>query len=157
MLADVTTAYDEWRFHAVFRTIYDYVGDLSGVYLDVLKDRLYADAPASRSRRSAQTVLSAILGVLVRVLAPILSFTAEEVWLFMPAALRDAKSVHLSDWPVLEFAEDLSGLEAAYGTVLSVREDVHQGVGRGAERQGDRQEPGGRSQPDRSAGRGRRA
>jgi isoleucyl-tRNA synthetase len=124
MLREVTTAYDEWRFHAVFRTIYDYVGDLSGVYLDVLKDRLYADAPASVSRRSAQTVLSAILCVLVRILAPILSFTAEEVWLFMPEALRDAKSVHLSDWPTLEFAEDLSDLEAAYATVQTVREVV---------------------------------
>ena len=124
MLREVTTAYDEWRFHAVFRTIYDYVGDLSGVYLDVLKDRLYADAPASVSRRSAQTVLSAILGVLVRVLAPILSFTAEEVWLFMPEALRDAKSVHLSDWPTLEFAEDLGELEVAYATVLTAREAV---------------------------------
>jgi isoleucyl-tRNA synthetase len=100
------------------------VGDLSGVYLDVLKDRLYADAPASLSRRSAQTVLSAILGVLVRILAPILSFTAEEVWLFMPEALRDAKSVHLSNWPTLEFAEDLGGLETAYAAVLSVREGV---------------------------------
>jgi isoleucyl-tRNA synthetase len=124
MLREVTTAYDEWRFHAVFRTIYDYVGDLSGVYLDVLKDRLYADAPASVSRRSAQTVLSAILGVLVRILAPILSFTAEEVWLFMPEALRDAKSVHLSDWPVLEFAEDLSELETGYATVQIVRDVV---------------------------------
>ena len=113
VLADVTKAYDEWRFHVVFRTIYDYVGDLSGVYLDVLKDRLYADAPDSVSRRSAQTVLSAILGVLVRVLAPILSFTAEETWQYMPEALRDAESVHLSDWPVL----DSCGRRRARGVV----------------------------------------
>ena len=60
--------------------------------------------PISASRRSAQTVLAEILGVLVRVLAPILSFTAEEVWQYMPDALRDAESVHLSDWPVLDVA-----------------------------------------------------
>jgi len=123
MLDEVTAAYDEWRFHAVFRTVFDYVGDLSAVYLDVLKDRLYADAPASRSRRSAQTVLSAILGVLVRALAPVLSFTAEEVWGFMPESLRDGRSVHLSDWPVLPYAADPE-LEAAFATVLSVREAV---------------------------------
>ena len=48
MLVDVTKAYDDWRFHVVFRTVYDYVGDLSSVYLDVLKDRLYADAADQR-------------------------------------------------------------------------------------------------------------
>ena len=58
----VTAAYDEWRFHAVYRAIYDYVGDLSSVYLDVLKDRLYADAAHEPSRRSAQTVLAEMLG-----------------------------------------------------------------------------------------------
>lgn len=124
VLERVTTAYDEWRFHVVYRTIYDYVGDLSSVYLDVLKDRLYADAPDSASRRSAQTVLSAILGVLVRVLAPVLSFTAEEVWQFMPEALRDAKSVHLSDWPVMELPEGGAELGASFAKVLEVREAV---------------------------------
>jgi isoleucyl-tRNA synthetase len=124
VLSDLTIAYDEWRFHAVFRTIYDYVGDLSGIYLDVLKDRLYADAPSSASRRSAQTVLSAILGVLVRVLAPILSFTAEEVWQYMPESLRDAKSVHLSDWPRMDLGGGTAALETAYTTVLAVREAV---------------------------------
>jgi isoleucyl-tRNA synthetase len=121
----VTTAYDEWRFHVVFRLLYDYVGDLSSVYLDVAKDRLYADAPSSLSRRSAQTVLSGILGALVRVLTPILSFTAEEVWHFMPAAMRDAKSVQLSQWPTIEFPADESpSLLREYATVLEVREAV---------------------------------
>ena len=121
----VTAAYDEWHFHVVYRSIYEYVGELSSVYLDVLKDRLYADAAKSVSRRSAQTVLSAILGVLVRVLAPVLSFTCEEVWQFMPQSLRDAKSVHLSDWPVTAVASAEAGaLTQAYATVLAVREVV---------------------------------
>jgi isoleucyl-tRNA synthetase len=121
----VTGAYDAWRFHVVYRQIYDYVGDLSSIYLDVLKDRLYADAPKSVSRRSAQTVLASILGVLVRVLAPVLSFTCEETWQFMPEALRDAKSVHLSDWPTLSVpAQDAEKLRAEYATVLEVREAV---------------------------------
>ncbi len=125
VLERVTKNYDEWRFHMVYRTLFDYVGELSAVYLDVLKDRLYADAADSVSRRSAQTVLATILGVLVRVLAPILSFTAEEVWEFMPEALRDAESVHLSDWPTVELpAEDAAALRDAFATVLAVREVV---------------------------------
>jgi isoleucyl-tRNA synthetase len=125
VLAEVTTEYDTWRFHAVYRKLYEYVGDLSSVYLDVLKDRLYADAPDSLSRRSAQTVLAKITSVLVRVLAPVLSFTCEEVWRFMPEALRDAESVHLSDWPVLDLpAEQTAALRADYEIVLEVREAV---------------------------------
>lgn len=125
ILKRVTTAYDEWRFHTVYRTLYEYVGELSGVYLDVLKDRLYAEAPKSVSRRSAQTVLAEILRVLVRILAPILSFTAEEVWHFMPEALRDERSVHLSDWPQVDVpAEEASALREAYSVVLDVRDVV---------------------------------
>jgi isoleucyl-tRNA synthetase len=121
----VTTAYDEWRFHVVYRSVYDYVGELSSVYLDVLKDRLYADAPKSLSRRSAQTVLAQILGVLVRMLAPILSFTCEEVWHFMAEDLRDARSVHLSDWPsVAVDADEAAELTRIYADVLAVRESV---------------------------------
>jgi isoleucyl-tRNA synthetase len=121
----VTASYDEWRFHAVYRAVYDYVGEFSSIYLDVLKDRLYADAATGVSRRSAQTVLATALGVLVRVLAPILSFTCEEVWQFMPASMRDAKSVHLSDWPSVTVpAEEAAGLLGEYATVLEVRETV---------------------------------
>ena len=125
LLERVTTSYDEWRFHHVYRAIYDYVGDLSAVYLDVLKDRLYADAPASGSRRAAQTVLAEILGVLVRVLAPVLTFTCEEVWQHLPEAMRDAESVQLTDWPTVDLpAEPAAALRDAYGIVLEAREVV---------------------------------
>ncbi|PKQ10013.1 MAG: isoleucine--tRNA ligase [Actinobacteria bacterium HGW-Actinobacteria-9] len=124
-LERVTKHYDEWRFHMVYRTLFDYVGELSGVYLDVLKDRLYSDEASSVSRRSAQTVLAQILGVLVRVLAPVLSFTCEEVWEFAPESLRDAESVHLSDWPRLELStQDASAIRDAYAVVLEVRDTV---------------------------------
>jgi isoleucyl-tRNA synthetase len=125
LLDRVTTSYDEWRFHQVYRAIYDYVGELSSVYLDVLKDRLYADAPASASRRAAQTVLAEILGVLVRVLAPVLTFTCEEVWHFMPEAMRDAESVQLTGWPSLDLpAEKAAELRDGYAVVLEAREVV---------------------------------
>jgi isoleucyl-tRNA synthetase len=123
----VTRAYDDWKFHTVYHTIFNYcVTDLSAFYLDLLKDRLYSDATDSVSRRSAQTVLSAILFDLVRMVAPILSFTAEEVWQFAPSKLRgDAISVHLAGWPTVELpVEEVDQLRAAYGVVLDVREVV---------------------------------
>ena len=73
--------YDDFEFHKVYHAIYDFATvDLSAVYFDVLKDRLYTSAPKSQARRSAQTALYRLLDALVRLLAPLLSFTAEEVW-----------------------------------------------------------------------------
>ncbi len=120
----VTKHYDEWKFHAVYRTLFDYVGDLSSVYLDVVKDRLYADASDSLSRHSAQTVLAAILRALVRVLAPILTFTCEEVWEFQPEAMRDVESVQLADWPTIDLPAEADEIRSAYATVLEVRDVV---------------------------------
>ncbi len=127
LVRDVTAAYDEWRFHAVYRHIYEYcVTDLSSFYLDVLKDRLYADAADSHERRSAQTVLAAIATAMVRTVAPILTFTSEEVWLSLPETMRGGvDTVQLAGWPVVEIDESAAGgLRAAYGTVLEVRDVV---------------------------------
>ena len=74
LLDDVSAAYDAYKFHYVYRAVYDYiVNDLSAVYMDATKDRLYSEAPDSPRRRAVQTVLMNILEVLVRVLAPVLS------------------------------------------------------------------------------------
>ncbi|HEY5277683.1 MAG TPA: class I tRNA ligase family protein, partial [Coriobacteriia bacterium] len=127
LVRDVTVAYDEWRFHAVYRLLYEYCGaDLSSFYLDVLKDRLYADAPDSVGRRSAQTVLAAMLGAMVRMVAPILTFTSEEIWQLTPVALRgDAVSVQLAGWPDIAIGEEVAApLRDAYGTVRTVRDVV---------------------------------
>ena len=127
LVRDVTVAYDEWRFHAVYRLLYEYCGaDLSSFYLDVLKDRLYADAPDSVGRRSAQTVLAAMLGAMVRMVAPILTFTSEEIWQLTPVALRgDAVSVQLAGWPDIAIGEEVAApLRDAYGTVRIVRDIV---------------------------------
>lgn len=123
----VTKAYDDWKFHQVYHTVFNYcVIDLSSFYLDVLKDRLYSDAADSTSRRSAQTVLASMLQALVRLIAPILTFTSEEVWQFMPPALRgDVISVQLAGWPDVNVpAKEAEELRAAYGVVLEVREIV---------------------------------
>ena len=107
VLADVEKGYDEYRFHQVFRTLYEYViNDLSAIYMDVAKDRLYSEAPDSVARRSAQTVLMNILEVMVRVMSPILSFTCDEVWEHYPEAARNLDgrpfSVQLAGWPVAD-------------------------------------------------------
>ena len=127
LVRDVTQAYEEWRFHLVYRLIYDYcVSDLSAFYLDVVKDRLYSDEAASTARRSAQTVLAALLVTLVRLIAPVLTFTSEEVWQAMPESLRGGvESVQLASWPEMGVPEaDAAALRAGYARVLGVREAV---------------------------------
>ncbi len=93
-------AYEEYEFHVVYHRIVDLCTvDLSAIYLDVSKDTMYCEAPGSFERRSAQTAMDHILRGLVGVLAPILSFTAEEVYEAMPG--RKEASVHLTDFPQL--------------------------------------------------------
>ena len=103
LLSEVEDAYEAYRFNGVYRAAYDFVNDLSSVYMDVTKDRLYSEAPNSPRRRAAQTVLANILEVLVRVLSPILTFTCDEVWECYPPAMLSASgrpsSVQLAGWP----------------------------------------------------------
>ena len=106
LLRDCEDAYDSYKFQVVYRSCYDFVNELSSVYMDVTKDRLYSEAPDSPRRRAVQTVVMNILEVLVRVLAPILSFTCDEVWENYPEALRHGNpwpfSVQLAGWPARE-------------------------------------------------------
>ncbi len=96
----VRKAYGDYQFHMVYYTLYNYCTvDLSALYLDALKDRLYTSRSASRERKSAQTALHAILDTLVRLIAPILTFTAEEVWSAMPRERGSAESIHMTLFP----------------------------------------------------------
>src|SRR5882762_5694301 len=89
-----------YEFHRVYHAIHDYcVVDLSAFYFDVLKDRLYTKAPKSKSRRSAQTAVWKIASALVRLIAPILVFTSEEIWKYLPKSAGEPDSVHLSLFP----------------------------------------------------------
>ncbi|MBF0110338.1 MAG: isoleucine--tRNA ligase [Magnetococcales bacterium] len=98
LIDQVTSAYEEFAFHRVYQDLHYFCAvDMGAFYLDIIKDRLYCDAADSLSRRSAQTVLAAILDALVRLMAPILSFTAEEIWLQMTHRAED--SVHLAPFP----------------------------------------------------------
>jgi isoleucyl-tRNA synthetase len=95
--------YAAFEFHRVYHAVNDFaVVDLSGFYLDVLKDRMYTFAPTSQARRSAQTALWQITEALVRLVAPILSFTADEVWDYLPAVEGREASVHLALFPTPE-------------------------------------------------------
>ena len=93
-------SYEEFSFHQAFHALHNFcVVDLSGFYMDVLKDRLYTSAPADPARRGAQTVLYSLLLDMVRLMAPVLSFTAEEVWDHLPQAEDRPPSVHLALFP----------------------------------------------------------
>jgi isoleucyl-tRNA synthetase len=89
--------YSQYAFHKVYRAVYDFATtELSAVYFDVAKDRLYTAGPNSRARRSAQTALFRLNSALVRLLAPLLAYTCEEVWKHMKAGNTEAESVHLT-------------------------------------------------------------
>jgi isoleucyl-tRNA synthetase len=124
----ITQAYERYEFHRVYHDLNEFLAtELSAFYLDVLKDRLYLSLPDSLARRSAQTVLYYLAETLVRWLAPILSFTAEEIWRRLPAAER-AASVQLSDWPEPDPAWHDAELGARWERVLAIREAVHGAV-----------------------------
>lgn len=108
----VTKAYETFDFHVVFHTLYNYCTvDLSALYLDILKDRLYCEKNDGPLRRSAQTVLHYVLNALVKLTAPVLSFTAEEVWTALRPQTSDFASVHMQLFPEPVAAADLTDEE----------------------------------------------
>ncbi|MGD0445831.1 MAG: isoleucine--tRNA ligase [Edaphobacter sp.] len=116
--AKIREAYDDFEFHRAYHALNEYVNtDLSALYLDVLKDRLYTFAPNHPGRRSAQTALWRIAEALTRLIAPILSFTADEVWQLLPKVEGRPSSVHLSLFP------DIADIVP--GSVKQIEEDWH--------------------------------
>jgi isoleucyl-tRNA synthetase len=92
--------YSNYEFHRIYHAIHDFcVVDLSAFYYDVLKDRLYTKSANNKSRRSAQTVVWKITSALIRLMTPILVFTAEELWKFLPKAAGEPESVHIALFP----------------------------------------------------------
>ncbi len=125
LLKKVTGAYDTYQFHEVYHSVYNFcVVDLSAFYLDILKDRLYTFAANSYERRSAQTALTEILRVLIRIVAPLLPFTAEEIWRYLPKEMKGQDSVHLAEWPDPQMSLVNPMLEASWGQLLKIRAEV---------------------------------
>jgi isoleucyl-tRNA synthetase len=103
LLARCLDAYETFEFHAVYHALNNFCSvDLSALYLDIVKDRLYCEAPRSGARRSAQTALHRILDTLVHLMAPVLSFTAEEIWQHMPKPSGAAASIFMSHMPAAD-------------------------------------------------------
>jgi len=118
--------YGDFQFHRVYHAVNEFcIVDLSALYLDVLKDRMYTFAPTSIARRSAQTVIYKIAEALVRLVAPILSFTADEVWSYLPADAKRAASVHLTQFPKPdEVAPAIPALLTEWQKLLQIRDEA---------------------------------
>ena len=125
LICEVQQAYNDFAFHRVFSQIYNFCSvQMSSIYMDVLKDRMYCDPKASLSRRSAQTVMYQTLDCLVRMLAPILVHTAEEAWSAMPFRSQQTDSVHLATMPVADPAVDWQKDQALYDRLMGIRDMV---------------------------------
>jgi isoleucyl-tRNA synthetase len=129
--ADLVKRCREWYagydFHRVYHAVHDFcVVDLSSFYYDVLKDRLYTKAAKSKSRRSAQTAVWKITSALVRLIAPILVFTAEEIWRYLPKTAGEYESVHMALFSEeQELRTDIAPKQVALWELLSkVRGEV---------------------------------
>ena len=126
LIREVTAAYEKFEFYRAFHAVHQFASvELSSLYLDALKDRLYAESKLGVSRRTAQRVMAVLHSVLARLLAPLMPHTADEVWEFLPSFLKSEESVHLSDWPVPDPSLDLdSAALEDWSLRLSLREEI---------------------------------
>jgi isoleucyl-tRNA synthetase len=125
LIQRTSKAYDTYEFHIIYHALYNYcIVDLSSFYLDILKDRLYTSPSQSKERRSAQTAIYVILDSLARIMAPILAFTAEEIWNFMPGNSMNSESVHMTSLPVVNEAWKDEQLAEKWKKIIEIRGEV---------------------------------
>jgi isoleucyl-tRNA synthetase len=131
LISRVRTSYDEFEFHTIFHALNNFCSvDLSAVYLDILKDRLYTFRADSPLRRGSQTVLFEILVAMTKLMAPVLSFTAEEIWRTLETQSgghQGVSSVHLSTFPEIQPQWQDAALAEQWERLLKYRSQV-QGV-----------------------------
>jgi isoleucyl-tRNA synthetase len=119
---EILAAYDEYEFHVVYQKVSQFIAvELSAIYHDVIKDRLYTDPANSQRRRSTQTALHRLVTGLCQMLSPILAFTADEAWEFIPGA--GVESVHLSPWQAAGLALS-EAEENRWKRLLEIRERI---------------------------------
>jgi len=119
--AEITEAYRDYEYHLIYQKVHNFcVVDLGAFWLDILKDRLYTTPAGGRPRRSAQTAMYHVAEAMVRWLAPILSYTAEEIWKFLPGAREE--SVFLATWWQLPDVHPAPGVD--WDAVLALKSDV---------------------------------
>ena len=127
VIADCRAAYQAYEFHKVYHTLNQFCAvDLSSLYIDITKDRMYCDAPDSPRRRATQMAMHRLFDALCRLLAPITVFTAEEAWSYLGAS----KSVHLQLFPEPDTARQDSAVEEQVAQLLSLRGVIGQAVER---------------------------
>ena len=126
LIGDVREAYESYQFHLIYHYINNFCTiDMSKLYIDITKDRVYVEKKDSFSRRSAQTVMYLILNALTRILAPLLTFTAEEIWTAMPHAKSDdTRSVLLNDMPEQNEKFAFTEIEEKWNALFELRDDV---------------------------------
>lgn len=127
----VRASYDRYEYHTVYHGIHNFCAvEMSNIYLDIIKDRLYCDGIASHSRKSAQSAIYMILDGIVRLVAPILAFTAEEIWRDMPHDRNaDPMSVLFNAMPLPNPAYDYAeGQEEKWDKLLALRTDVNKAL-----------------------------
>ena len=127
--AKLEKLYDNFEFYTLFQEITNFcITDMSAFYLDIIKDRLYCEYKTSQKRRSAQTVLVEILQVLVRVISPVLSFTAEEIWEKMPENIKEVESIHLASWVELKPEYIDNDLEEKWNKIYHLRREINKKI-----------------------------
>ncbi|CAN2039972.1 Isoleucine--tRNA ligase [Candidatus Magnetomoraceae bacterium gMMP-15] len=121
--------YEAYEFHNIYHGLNNFCTlDLSAFYLDILKDRLYTSPPASLERRSSQTVLYHILHAMVRLMAPVLCFTSEEIWKYMPETPVKQRSVHLTNFPEVSDVWFNEELAVKWDMILKLRGEVTKAI-----------------------------
>ncbi len=126
LIASCVEAYDKYQFHIVYHNISNFcILDMSKLYIDITKDRVYTEKSGSKARRSAQTAMYLILDALTRLIAPILVFTSDEIWESMPHTSADDKlSVFLNDMPKYTEAYAFTEVEEHYNKLFDIRDDI---------------------------------
>ena len=130
VIEKAVAAYERYEFHMLYNAILNFcIVDLSNFYLDILKSRLYTEKPDSFERRSAQSAMFMILDALVKLLAPVIVFTAEEIWKFMPHYDSDDKaSVMFSEMPKADAKYNDEALAQKWEKIIAVRNDVNKAL-----------------------------
>lgn len=120
----VLQGYDKYEFHWVYHTVHNFCAvELSAIYLDIVKDRLYVEGKDSTLRRASQTVLYELLNAVVRLVAPVLTFTADEIWPYVPG-VKEGSNIQIEEMPKVNPDWMDEALAEKWDTLLAVRSEV---------------------------------
>ena len=126
---DVLKMYESYSYHKAVQKIHNFcVNELGGIYLDIVKDRLYTCKFDSVARRSCQTSLDYLLNILVRLIAPILSYTAEEIWQTSERLNNQEESIFLSNYDLSEINEESIITKSDWNRIFEIKNDVNQSI-----------------------------